>query len=172
MQKDWQAFDRKKLHQLEKEENEAMKKTLGDELPPAKPAMIFVYFDPKLNKNEMQILGIKFQGQLQSGGIPIQIFETGQNDWVVSTNRAIDAYQVVDYLHQQPEVMRTTLNAHDRWNLPKFKKEYDEEQETRRKKKEEEERLRKLEEMKKQRESETKNKNNAVGLDNTDKAEL
>jgi len=127
--KEWAAFNRKKLADLENEERELMTKSLGNDVPIEKPGMVFATFGPGYSKDEKQTLASKYSGQLQSAGVRVNIFETGPDKWVLATFRTYDTFDVVKFLRQQPEVMITTLDTSDYWNLPKYQREYTNHQE-------------------------------------------
>jgi hypothetical protein len=146
--KEWQEFNAKKLAELERLEQDELNKALGNEVQFDKPGMIFANFPPKVyDKKEKEKIATKWNGQLQSAGVKVQIFETGEEQWVVTTFRTKDIKDVVKYLRQQVEVMKVTVDSKDWWQLPKFQKEYEiDQEEKKRVQREAEERRRELQE--------------------------
>ena len=164
--KEWAEFNRKRLHQLDEEERKEMTKSLGNDVPIEKPGMVFATFGPEYTKKEKDILAQKFSGQLMSAGVRVSIFETGENQWVLATFRTFDTIEVVKYLRQQSEVMKTTIDTTDHWNLPKYQKEF--EKDRIKKQKEEREKAAKEEARKAKEEAERKAKEAAAAANSID----
>jgi len=121
--KEWTEFNDRKIRELEIKEREEL---YGKNPRPSdKPGMVFATFGPGLSKEKKEEYGMIWQGQLQSAGLRIQIFESGTPDrWICTTVRTRDTFDVVKYLRERSEVMKVTLDATDWWYLPKYQKEY------------------------------------------------
>lgn len=163
--KEWAAFNRKKYAEIEEQERKEMEKTFGKERQADKPGMVFATFGPDYSKDEKNLLSSKFYTQLQSAGIKVSIFESGENQWVLATFRQFDTFDVVKYLREQPEVMKVTLDTQDWWHLPKYQTEYIKEMEKKEKEAKEKEAKKKREEEEAKRKAEEETKVNEDDLD-------
>jgi len=113
-----------KLRQLEHEEWRAMDELSGN--PKMQPDMVFAHLKEGLPKLEEQRLAGTWHALLHGVGVPVQIFDGGSpSTWVVTVNRAEQARTVMDFLVEQPEVMRAVFKTTERWNLPRYQTEYE-----------------------------------------------
>jgi hypothetical protein len=161
--KEWAAFNNEKLFKLEQQAKKELEE-LGDVAPEPKPGLIFAYFkNGFLQEKDSSKFGQKWASQLATEGIKSSVYEAGNDTWVIATHRKQDAYIVLDYLMSQPEVMRTTFESADRWNLPRYQEQYEEHlvkraEEKKKREEDEKEALRKREERKTKKAEEKKQK--------------
>ena len=84
------------------------------------PGMVFATFPPGMSKPEMAEHVRRYQGMLQSGAIRTSIFQTGERQWCITTYRSRDTWTVVEFLHEQKEVMMASHEYRDVWQLREF----------------------------------------------------
>lgn len=91
----------------------------------AQPAILYVTFPPgtKLEKKAADDIATRWSGMLQSAAVRVSIWGAGESQLMVAAFRETDVSQVVEFLLQQPDVMKVTHQYRDWWNLPKYKKE-------------------------------------------------
>ena len=143
-----------KLGQMLFKEHEMDNAVLG-ELKVDAPALVYVHF-PRgvdLKKHELDALATRWMGMLQSAAVRVSMWGAGKGSMLCTAYREKDVPQVVEFLLQQPEVMRVNYQYRDWWVLPKYQKEM-EEHNRREAKRREDERRQMEEEARKHRERE------------------
>jgi len=119
--KEWEeVVSNDKLREQFQEEDKLAEESLGMAFKAEKPAMVFATFPPGTPKHEMTEHTRRYQGMLQSGAIRTSIFQSAENQWCITAYRTNDAWPIMQFLHEQPEVMKATYEYQDLWQLRAF----------------------------------------------------
>ncbi|KAH9258325.1 hypothetical protein BASA81_003374 [Batrachochytrium salamandrivorans] len=129
--KEWNSFTlSKKLSEAERAETELMQsdEDSGQALPSETVSnMIFVTFAPSIATHQQRAdLGVKWQLQLKSGGVTVAGRMNGNDptQLVFSPTGLDDTRDVLRFLMEQPEIMKTRMNGNEYWNSGGFPEEY------------------------------------------------
>lgn len=127
--KEWNSFTlSKKLSEVERAEAELMKQDEEQALPSETTTnLIFVTFAPSIATPQQRAdLGLKWQLQLKSGGISVAGRMNGHDttQLVFSPVGLDDTRDVLRFLMEQPEIMKTRMNGNEYWNSGGFPEEY------------------------------------------------